>query len=213
MGNMKFDEFKDAVVSKIREYLPETFANADVRLNVVTKNNDLQLTGLIINAGNSQVAPTIYLEQFFDAYEKGEDINEILRRIADTRVTHEFRDNFDVGEITDFERCKGKIVPRLVGKIWNTELLRTRPHKEVADLAVTYCIVLGEDANGVMSVPITEDLMKSWGVAVDQLHDIAIDNMEKITPSDFASMSSVIGHMLLDDLPQDMIEEEKEQEG
>ena len=54
MGNMKFDEFKDAVVSKIREYLPETFANADVRLNVVTKNNDLQLTGLIINAGATE---------------------------------------------------------------------------------------------------------------------------------------------------------------
>ena len=211
MSKMKFDEFKEAVVSKIREFLPETFANADVRLNVVTKNNDLQLTGLVINAGNSNVAPTIYLESFFDAYEKGEDINEILRKIADTRVTHEFGDNFEVGEITDFERCKGKIVPRLIGKKWNNELLRTRPYKEAADLAITYCIMLGEDDNGTMSVPITNDLMISWGVTVDDLHELAITNMEDITPFEFALMSSVIGHMLLDEFPQDMTEEEKEQ--
>lgn len=211
MGKMKFDEFKDAVVGKIREYLPETFANADVRLQVVTKNNDLQLTGLTINAGNSNVAPTIYLEQFFYAYEKGEDINVILQRIAETRTSHEFRDNFDVGEITDFDRCKGNIVPRLIGKNWNTELLKGRPHKEVADLAVTYCIMIGENKDGTMSVPVSNELMASWNISINELHDIAITNMEKITPPVFSSLGSVIGSLLLDDVAGDMSEEEKEQ--
>ena len=128
MNKMKFDEFKDAVVSKIREFLPETFANADVRLNVVTKNNDMRLTGLTITAGGSNVSPTIYLESFFDAYEKGEDINTILKKIADTRVSHEFKDNFDTGEITDFSRCRERIIPRLIGKAWNERLLQERPY-------------------------------------------------------------------------------------
>lgn len=209
MSKMKFDEFKDAVVEKIREYLPETFANADVRLQVVTKNNDLQLTGLTIKAGNSNIAPTIYLEQFFDAYEKGEDINVILQRIAETRISHEFRDKFDTESITDLGRCKDNIVPRLIGRAWNTELLRSRPHKLVADLAVTYCIHLGEDRNGTTSVPISNELLASWNISVNELHDIAIGNMDKVTPPVFSSMSSVIGSLLLDDMPGDMTEEEK----
>lgn len=209
MSKMKFDEFKDAVVGKIREYLPETFANANVRLQVVTKNNDLQLTGLTIKAGNSNIAPTIYLEQFFDAYEKGEDINVILQRIAETRISHEFRDKFDTESITDLGRCKDNIVPRLIGRAWNTELLRSRPHKLVADLAVTYCIHLGEDRDGTMSVPISNELLASWNISVNELHDIAIGNMDKVTPPVFSSMSSVIGSLLLDDMPGDMTEEEK----
>ncbi len=209
MSKMKFDEFKDAVVGKIREYLPETFANADVRLQVVTKNNDLQLTGLTIKAVNSNIAPTIYLEQFFDAYEKGEDINVILQKIADMRISNEFQENFDVDEITDFNRCKGNIVPRLIGKNWNKELLQSRPHKEVADLAVTYCIMLGEDKNGTMSVPVSNELMSSWNISVNELHDIAIANMEKITPPLFSSISDVIGNILLDNA--EISREEKEQ--
>ena len=210
MNKMKFDEFKDAVVSKIREFLPETFANADVRLNVVTKNNDMRLTGLTITAGGSNVSPTIYLESFFDAYEKGEDINTILKKIADTRVSHEFRDNFDVEEITDFERCKVSIIPRLVGKAWNKDLLEERPHKDIADLSVTYCIMLGECQDGSMSVPITNALLASWDISVNELHDIAIANMDKVTPPVFSSLSSIIGSLMMDSMPGDMTAEEKD---
>lgn len=211
MNKMTFVEFKDAVVGKIREYLPETFKNADIRLQVVTKNNDMHLTGLTITAGGSNVSPTIYLESFFDAYEKGEDINTILKKIADTRVSHEFKDRFDVEEITDFERCKSSIIPRLIGKAWNKSLLEERPHKDIADLSVTYCIMLGECQEGSMSVPITNQLMNTWNISVNELHDIALGNMEKITPAEFTSMSNMIGNMLLDDLPRDMTDEEREE--
>ncbi len=196
MEKMSFDVFTKAVVEKIREYLPESFANASVELQTVVKNNDLKLTGLTIRSADSNISPTIYLEQFFEKYQAGEDMNEVLENIADIRLRNELKETFDVGQITDFDRVRGKIVPRLIGKEWNRELLAIRPHKIIADLAVTYHILMGHDFSGIASAPITNALMESWGVDVDTLHDLAIQNMPKLLPSTFQTMSSVLASMM-----------------
>jgi len=196
MEKMSFDVFTKAVVEKIREYLPESFANASVELQTVVKNNDLKLTGLTIRSAESNICPTIYLEQFFEKYQAGEDMNEVLETIADIRLRNELKETFDVGQITDFDRVRGKIVPRLIGKEWNRELLAIRPHKIIADLAVTYHILMGHDFSGIASAPITNALMESWGVDVDTLHDLAIQNMPKLLPSTFQTMSSVLASMM-----------------
>ena len=199
MEKMSFDVFTKAVVEKIREYLPESFANASVELQTVVKNNDLKLTGLTIRSAESNICPTIYLEQFFEKYQAGEDMNEVLETIADIRLRNELKETFDVGQITDFDRVRGKIVPRLIGKEWNRELLAIRPHKIIADLAVTYHILMGHDFSGIASAPITNALMESWGVDVDTLHDLAIQNMPKLLPSTFQTMSSVLASMMGED--------------
>ena len=45
---MNYDEFKDHVVENIRDHLPENYADADISLADVIKNNDQVLTGLMI---------------------------------------------------------------------------------------------------------------------------------------------------------------------
>ena len=199
MEKMSFNVFAKAVVDKIREYLPESFANASVDLQTVVKTNDLKLTGLTIRSAESNISPTIYLEQFFDKYQSGEDMSEVLETIADIRLRNEVKDTFDVGQITDFDRVRGKIVPRLIGKEWNKELLAIRPHKIIADLAVTYHIMMGRDFSGIASAPITNSLMEAWGADVDTLHDLAIRNMMELLPSRFMTMSSVLASMMGED--------------
>ncbi len=199
MEKMSFDVFAKAVVEKIREYLPESFANASVELQTVVKNNDLKLTGLTIRSAESIISPTIYLEQFFERYQSGEDMNKVLETIADVRLRNEVKETFDVGQITDFDRVREKIVPRLIGKEWNRELLAIRPHKIIADLAVTYHIMMGRDFSGVASAPITNSLMDAWDMDVDTLHDLAIQNMPKLLPSTFQTMSSVLASMMGED--------------
>ena len=197
---MRFEQFTEEVVNKIREFLPESFANASVELQTVTKNNDLKLTGLTIRCADNNICPTIYLEQFYDKYQSGEDMGKILSNIADVRVRNEVKNGFDVEQITDFERVKDMIVPRLIGKEWNKSLLEQRPHKIVADLAVTYHIMLKQDIDGTASAPITYALMQGWGVDVDTLHELALRNMPVLLPSTFQSMSSVLSEMIYKDM-------------
>lgn len=191
-----FEEFKNEVVGKIREFLPESFASAEVSLQVVRKNNDLQLTGLTIRSTESNICPTIYLEKFYEEYESGTDMSEILERIAQVRMEHEVAEPFDVAQITDFEQIKGKLVPRLINAEMNSELLEARPHKLVADLAVTYCALLDQSFDGTASVAVTNELVKMWNTSVEELHEIAVANLAELLPSTFKGMTEVMSEMM-----------------
>ena len=192
-----FEKFKNEVVGKIREFLPESFAAAKVSLQVVRKNNDLQLTGLTIRSTESNICPTIYLEKFYEEYESGADMSEILERIAQVRMEHEVEEPFDVAQITDFEQIKGKLVPRLINAEMNSELLEVRPHKLVADLAVTYCALLDQSFDGTASVAVTNELVKMWNTSVEELHEIAVANLVLALSSPFSRMELLLSNAKL----------------
>ena len=199
MEKMRFEEFTNAVVEKIREYLPENFANAQIELNTVKKNNDLKLTGLSIRTVDSNISPMIYLEQFFDKYQEGQEMSEVLKHIADARIQCEVKEAFDVGQITDFTRVKDHIVPHLIGKAWNEALLKERPHTVIADLAVTYHVLIGSSRDTTASAVITNKMMEMWDVTVEELHELAIRNMTTLLPSEFVSMNEIMRRIMGDE--------------
>lgn len=193
-----FQQFTEAVVERIREFLPETFANASVELSTVKKNNGLTLTGLTVRTVSQNVSPTIYLEHFFDRYQEGEDISEVLERIAELRVSHEVEGRFDTEEILDFERVRDRIVPKLINHEWNRSLLEERVHKVIAagTLAVTYQILLQQDFGGNATIAITNQIFEKWPIDIEALHELAIENMRRLTPSTFEPMSKVLEAMM-----------------
>lgn len=191
-----FEEFKVEVVARIKDFLPESFADAEVSLKEVVKNNDLQLTGLVIASLETNVCPNIYLDSFYEDYKTGVDMNEILGEIAKLRVDLDVSGPFDMSWITDFEQVKGKLIPRLVNAAMNATLLSGRPHKFIADLAVTYCAMLVQYSGRTASVPISNELMKMWGISVDELHKIAVANLSDLLPSTFRGMTEVMSEMM-----------------
>ena len=204
MDKIKFEEFTQVVVDKIREFLPETFANAEVELQTVIKNNDLKLTGLLIRSVESNISPTIYLESFFEQYQNGEDIQDILANIADTRIKHEVSDKFDVDFVREFVKVRDKIVPRLIGREWNKNLLEERPHTNIADLAVTYHISLKDELGDSASIPVSNQMLKEWGVSVEELHSAALKNLPVLKPATIESMSEVLAAMMGGSFDDDM---------
>ncbi len=191
MGKMEFNEFTSEVAGKIREFLPDRFSDASVDLKVVLKNNDHKLTGLTIKAVDSNIAPTIYLEKFFEEYENGKDLSRILEEIAGVRVASDVTD-FNAEIITEFDNCKGMIVPRLVSLKMNQSLLESRPHKVIEDLAVTYHVVLNGFSEGSGSVAVSNDILDKWGISIDELHKTAVDNLKSFQKSTLQSMFDVL---------------------
>jgi hypothetical protein len=189
---MEFNEFTQEVAGKIKSYLPSRFSDAEVGLKVVTKNNGTQLTGLTIKTVDSNIAPTLYLERFFEDYENGKDLVKILNEIADARVATEVEGDFDTEFLMKFEDSRSRIVPRLVSQEMNKALLESRPHKIIADLAVTYHVMVNNLVDGAASVAVTNEIMDRWGVTVDDLHDAAIENIPVLQSSTFQSMSDVL---------------------
>ena len=192
---MDFEEFKASVAEQIKDYLPEQYADASVTIQDVTKNNDQQLSGLMIRTEDNNIAPNIYLEQFYEQYTDGRDMEDILQNIADVRVSHEMEQGFDISKLTDFDQVKDHIICKLVNAEMNQDYLADKPFTQVEDLAVIYAIDLGGNESGHMTAPITNKLLESYGITEQELHDIAIHNLAE-SQIEFKTMRDVLVDMM-----------------
>lgn len=197
---MNYEEFKKQIKDEIKDRLPEKFEDADVSITEVRKNNDTVLDGLLIRTEDSNITPNIYLNPFFESYEKGMDMDDILGKIAAMRVEHDQEKNFPLDIVTDFEKAKDHIVCRLVNAEENQQLLANKPHTNIEDLAVTYHLMLGSDENGSATIAIHDGIMEAYGIDTEQLHEIALKNMDSISPVKFENMNNVVREMMIPDL-------------
>ena len=204
MNEMNFDEFKQTIVDNIKDYLPAKFEESGVEVRQILKNNDTVLDGLTIQDPDTNVAPTIYLNQFFEEYQNGRDLNDIIGDIADVYIANTVDKQMDVSIVTDFEKAKGNILPRLVNAEENQELLAQRPHMIMDDLAVTYHLEMGKSDNGNMSVAITNTILDMYGISQEELHDLAVANLEEKMPATFQGMSEVVKEMMLPQIMSDL---------
>lgn len=197
---MDFEEFKTEVTERIKDFLPEEFADASVTLQDVTKNNDRQLTGLLVRTEDSNITPTIYLESFFEQYQDGKDMDSILENIADIRQRSEMEKGFDANSLTDLDMVKDHIICKLVNADMNKEYLENKPHTMVENLAIMYAVDLGSDGAGTghMSAPITYHLLEQYGITVEELHDIAMKNLSE-SNIEFKTMRDVLVEMMFPD--------------
>ena len=206
---MSFEDFKKEVADRIKDFLPEKYANADIRIESVVKNNDQKLSGIVIRQEESNIAPNIYLESFYKEHENGKSMDSVLESIAKTREKYDVDHNFDVSKIADLDIAKDRITCRLVNAKQNAEYLSDKPHKVIDDLAVTYHVAIGSEGGSHMSAPITDRLIESYGIDTEQLHKIAVENMDSLSPASFKGMTETMVDMMMPDMIRSGMTEEE----
>ena len=206
----QFDEFQEYVQMSLKEYLSDEQKDAVVRINEVTKNNGLKLHGISVQPKGSNIAPTLYLESYFKEYENGADLEVLMGSIAKEAEKHlnppsEFA---NIGEtFTDFESVKDKVIMVAVNTERNRELLNQAPHKEKEDLSLIYKVIVDTDTEGIATITIKNEHMKSWGVTTDEIHELAMHNTKEILPITVQSMNEVMMESFgKDGMPEEMAE-------
>ncbi len=177
---MNYEEFKQEVAENIKDYLNESFENASVDIKQIVKNNGVELDGLIIRKEDENITPNIYLNGLFEEYNNGKGMDEIMQNIADIRE-HAGMDSlpFSIEDIRNIDIVKDKIECRLVNCENNAEFLEGKPFTQVEDLAVIYTVNLGKQGqDGLMSTTVTDMLLEEWGISTEELHGIALENLE-----------------------------------
>ena len=197
---LNYDEFKQEVKDTIKHFLPEKYEDADVSIKQVVKNNDILLDGITIKTNESNLTPTIYLNKYFEQYENGKDMMDILADIAKDHTENAVDFNLNINTIVDFDEAKDKIICKLVNLEENEKLLSDRPFTQVEDLAVTYHLLLDKLDDSTATVPISNNLLKMYDVSVEELHNIALENTEKLLPVTVTPMSEVITEMKIQEL-------------
>ena len=163
----------------------------NITINHVIKNNGCEMDGLVIMEKGKDIAPTIYLDSFYELYTNGENIKNIIRQIE---VIHEQNKNnvtFDVNILKHFDTIKDKIVYKVVNYRSNEKLLEQVPHKRILDLAVVFYCLLDNEYGRSATALIYNNNLKNWNVTIDDVYKAALKNTPDLLHSKISSMAAL----------------------
>ena len=207
---LNFEEFQEFVQLNLPEFLPEEQKGVTVNLNSVMKNNGVEKHGTTVKPENSNIAPNIYLDGYYEQYKEGESLDVIMSRIQRVVMEHmEAPDEFaDIAQkFQDFDFVKDRVVMVAVNSERNAELLTQVPHQEREDLSLIYKVMLGNDADGMASITVRNEHLEMWGKEAEEIHELAMKNTREILPVTVQSMNEVMKEMFSKDgMPDDMME-------
>ena len=193
-------EYKE-YVEKVRETV-ERKTGKQVSVQKINKNNGLVLDGLTIMEEGINIAPTIYLNGYYEEYLLS-GVDAVANRIIASYEANKPKESVDVSFFMDIEKVSPRIKMKLINYEKNKELLEQVPHVSFLDLAVVFVVVLERDYDKCYaSILIKNNHMGLWNISTMELFDIVMKN----TADDYQmlSLSAVIqaygGCVLFDDV-------------
>lgn len=163
----------------------------NITINHVIKNNGCEMDGLVIMEKGKDIAPTIYLDSFYELYTNGENIKNIIRQIEVIYEQNKNNVTFDVNILKHFDTIKDKIVYKVVNYRSNEKLLEQVPHKRILDLAVVFYCLLDNEYGRSATALIYNNNLKNWDVTIDDVYKAALKNTPDLLHSKISSMAAL----------------------
>lgn len=183
---MNYSEFVNAMQSKVREQMePEV----KVETHTAVKNNGTLRIGLVLMQRGVNMSPTIYLEEFYEQYQNGTDISELVQMIQNLYQRIKVEKSYPYEEILSYEKIKERIVYKLIQKKANEALLDQIPHEEYLDLAIVYYIMLEHTAFGTAAIQIRNEHLEMWGVEAAKISEMAKRNTPRLLPVELEQLT------------------------
>lgn len=193
-------EFVNKVERALVDYYGES---AEIKMQSVYKNNGLLLHGICVLKKGKNIAPTIYLNQFYDAYQEGECLGEIVRKVIQIIEENQVSKSLNVNFFLDYKKVKKRLVLRLINLEENKELLKEVPYRKFMDLAVVcHCVIVTREI-GSGAILIQRQHMEAWNIDEETLFRDAFWASPRVEPYQIMKM----GEMLKSILAEKMIEE------
>lgn len=163
----------------------------NITINHVIKNNGCEMDGLVIMEKGKDIAPTIYLDSFYELYTNGENIKNIIRQIEVIYEQNKNNVTLDVNILKHFDTIKDKIVYKVVNYRSNEKLLEQVPHKRILDLAVVFYCLLDNEYGRSATALIYNNNLKNWNVTIDDVYKAALKNTPDLLHSKISSMAAL----------------------
>lgn len=191
---MEFESFKDVVKKEVENRVGE---NCTVNVKDTAKNNGVTLSGLTVKSKDSNIAPIIYLDDYYQLYESGyvgleAIISIILKVYEESNVDH----IVDMSQLLNYESIRKKIVYKLINSEKNTELLQHVPHITFHDLSIVFQISVSEEPFGDATILIHNKHLAIWNVSLDTLYEDARNNTPILNRYEIEDIEDVIRELM-----------------
>ena len=179
---MDYREFTGAVEDQMNRRLK---GGVKASLYTAVKNNGKERTGLLIESPGINISPTIYLEEYFEDYQKGKCLGMIVDEILGFYDSIKREGPWDCEMLKNYDGVKDRIVFKLVNTLKNRKFLSTVPHRSYLDLSVVFYVLLEVTADGTAAMTVSESHMEQWRVRTDTLWSDAVRNSRNLLPAEF----------------------------
>ena len=187
---MNFTSFKTIIRDEVANRIED---GCEVRLKEVTKNNGIILTGLTVICDDSNISPSIYLDSYYDMYERGRmTIAQAVSDILDVYHKNRIDKSIDMRYFLDYKQIRNKIIYKLINTEKNKELLEDIPHIKFHDLSIVFQFLITEEKFGNATILIHNAHLKVWGISVDELYADACRNTPVLNKYELKNMKDVI---------------------
>lgn len=176
---MSFYEFKKEIEKEMRAYMN---GKVEIHTSTVQKNNGVKMEGLVIRENGERIAPTIYLNCFYERFLQGMEMEDVVKEIYTIYQSCKNHPLEDADFFTDYEQVKNRVVYKLIHRERNRELLEDVPHIPYLDLAIVfYCIVFRQEY-GNATILVHQEHMRMWNVTKEELYECASRNTPVLLP-------------------------------
>lgn len=193
---MDYEMFKEIVREKIKDYMSPEYRDAVAEIISVNKVNGIR-DALVLRKSEDEIAPNLYLDDLYKAYQKCDDLEMTLKFMAEEYSV--IMENSVKNLQIDMSKMKDRVVMMLINTEQNKEMLADLPHREFQDLSVIYRYVVAQDEQGVASFKVTNAHLKMSGMTPEELFQCAAENTKKMFPPKIASMEDVMIDMVRGD--------------
>lgn len=189
---MDYKSFTERIVHLLQERMG---ADYSVKVTNVTKNNDIQLTGVIMMKDSDRISPTIYLEEPYRQYCSGVNMWEVTDRIIELHRERAQNVDLNIDFFKEFGLVRDRIFHKLINYEKNRKFLEDVPYVRWRDLAVVFYYAVDEKVLGRASILIHNNHIAMWEQTADSLFRISQYNMKQSMPELLIPMRKLVEEM------------------
>jgi len=180
-------------ISTVKEEI-ERRMDGEITLRIcnAVKNNGVEKIGLAFQNEDERLSPTIYLEEYFQQFETGTAMEEVITSILNLYAEIRYTPDWSGGGIESFMQMKDLLAYRLINREKNRSLLEEAPHCEYLDLAIVFYLLLEVGSQGSATMMIRNEHLKMWDVSPEEIYQCAVENTPKLLPVEFKSIEAVL---------------------
>lgn len=190
---MNYIDFVRAVAEEVNRQL-----EGGVRASIYSaeKNNSTEKTGILIESPGINISPTIYLEEYYESYLKGNSLADTADDVINFFNLIRRKQSWDEESILTYEGVKEKIVFKLVNTEKNRDYLEGVPHLPFMDLSIVFYVLLEVNKEGTAAMNVLNEHLQLWNVDTDILWEDAVVNCRKLLPAEFFTMEHALREMI-----------------
>ncbi len=172
--------FKNEFVSMCRSTLCEAGpVGMEIEERKVNKAQRGVLNGLLFRKEGLSCSPTFYIEDFYKAYKAGAPIADLSHEAIEAAAHSLDLADLLARDTREMFRDPDRVTVRMLYKGRNKEYLKGIPCRDL-DCGFVY---VAEVTQGEYRAVITEDILKDYGMNMDEFFDMAVRNSAERLPA------------------------------